>query len=74
MGLLPNFLLAPVGGAAADRMDRRRVVIATQFAMMLLAFLLASLTLGGWVRLWQVYVLAGLMGIANAFDVPALPH
>ncbi|MEN6606173.1 MAG: MFS transporter [Bryobacteraceae bacterium] len=71
VGLLPNFLLAPAGGAVADRVDRRRVVIATQFAMMLLAFLLASLTLGGWVRLWHVFVLAGLMGITNAFDVPA---
>src|SRR5436309_8222023 len=41
----PVFLMAPVGGMVADRMNRHRVVISTQVASMLLAFILAALTL-----------------------------
>jgi len=68
---VPIFLLSPAGGTAADRVDRRRLIIATQFSMMILAALLAALVLAGSVRLWQIFVLAALMGVANAFDVPA---
>jgi MFS family permease len=68
--LIPVFLLSPVGGAAADRHDRRRIIIAAQSAMMLLAFALAGLTLSGHVRVWQIVALAALSGVANAFDVP----
>lgn len=68
---VPIFLLSPAGGAAADRVDRRRLIIAAQFSMMILAALLAALVLAGSVRLWQIFVLAALMGVANAFDVPA---
>jgi MFS family permease len=70
-GQIPVFLLAPLGGIAADRYSRRRVVIATQTASMLLAFALAALTLTGRVRIWHVMALAALLGIVNAFDVPA---
>jgi len=68
---IPIFLLAPVGGAVADRLDRRRVVISTQVAMMLLAFVLGILTLTGWVKIWHVLVLSALLGAVNAFDIPA---
>ena len=70
-GQIPLFLLGPLGGIAADRFDRRRIVIATQAASMVLAFALAGLTLSGSVRVWQVFVLAALLGTVNAFDVPA---
>ncbi len=69
-GQIPVFLLAPLGGIVADRWDRRRVVIATQAASMLLAFVLAMLTLMGWVQVWHVFVLAALLGVVNAFDLP----
>lgn len=68
---IPVFFLATVGGIVADRYPKRRVVIATQTAEMLLAFLLAGLTLTGIVQVWQIIVLAGLLGVANAFDIPA---
>lgn len=68
---IPVFLLSPVGGAIADRFDRRRVVIATQATAMILALILAALTLSGQVRVWHLPVLAALLGIVNAFDVPA---
>jgi MFS family permease len=65
------FLLAPVGGVVADRYNRHRLVIATQTASMLLAFALAALTLSGTVRVWHIFVLASLLGVVNAFDIPA---
>lgn len=64
------FLLAPLGGTVADRYDRHRVVIVTQTLSMLLAFVLAGLTLSGWVRIWHIFLLASLLGAVNAFDIP----
>ena len=55
----------------ADRFRRRRVVIATQTASMLLALTLAALTLTGIVRIWHIFVLSALLGVVNAFDIPA---
>jgi len=70
-GQIPVFLVAPIGGATADRNNRHRLVIATQVASMLLAFVLAGLTLGGKVQVWHVFVLAALLGVVNSFDIPA---
>jgi len=68
---IPVFLLAFIGGAVADRFDRRRVVIATQTAAMILAFVLAFLTLTHTVKVWHIIVLSALLGLVNAFDMPA---
>src|SRR5258707_3214733 len=57
---IPVFLLAPIGGALADRVDRRKILIATQSAMMLLTFVLAWVTLTHRVRICQVVPLAAL--------------
>ncbi|MEO8281062.1 MAG: MFS transporter [Ideonella sp.] len=67
----PTALLLPFTGFVADHFDRRKVLIATQAAMGLLALGLGILTLGGWVQLWQVYVFALCFGCATAFDAPA---
>ncbi len=67
---IPVFLFAPLGGIAADRFNRRHIVIATQISAMLLAFILAALTLLHRVHVWHVFVLAGLLGVVNAFDIP----
>jgi MFS family permease len=66
----PVFVVAPLGGIAADRMNRRRVVISTQIASMVLAGILAGLTLSGRVQVWHIFVLAVLLGVVNAFDIP----
>ncbi len=68
---IPVFLLATVGGAVADRKRRHRVVIATQTASMVLAFILAWLTLSGRVQVWHIFVLSAALGCVNAFDIPA---
>ncbi|MGH9160725.1 MAG: MFS transporter [Vicinamibacteraceae bacterium] len=70
-GQIPVFVFAPLGGAVADRVSRHRVVITAQATMMVLALLLGTLTLLDVVRLSHLYILATLLGIANAFDMPA---
>src|SRR5271156_3140281 len=67
---IPVFLFAPLGGIAADRFNRRYIVIGTQVVSMLLAFILAALTLLHKVQVWHVFVLAALLGVVNAFDIP----
>jgi len=69
---IPVFLCAPIGGIVADRSNRRHVVIGTQIASMLLAFVLAALTLTHAIdhRVWLIFVLAALLGVVNAFDIP----
>ena len=64
------FALGPLGGIAADRFSRRKVVIVTQTLSMVQAFVLAALTLSGRVQVWHVLVLAGALGAINAFDMP----
>ena len=71
---IPMLLLSSVGGYVGDRYSRHRGVIATQAVSMLLAFLLAGLTLSHRIQgrrgAWIVIVIGFLQGIANAFDVP----
>ena len=67
----PHLLLLPLTGYAADRFDRRRIVIVTQASMGLLALALGLITVLGVVQLWHVYVFAGLLGCISAFDSPA---
>lgn len=68
---IPIFLLGPVGGSVADRYSRHRVVTATQVASMLLASTLAALTLTGRIEVRHIFVLAALLGVVNAIDIPA---
>jgi MFS family permease len=67
---IPVFLFAPIGGITADRANRQRIVIATQAASTILAFTLAALTLSHRVQVWHIFVLAALLGVVNAFDIP----
>jgi MFS family permease len=67
----PVFLVAPLGGIVADRYNRHKVVIWTQIFSMIFDSALAVLTLAHVVTKWHVLVLAILMGIVSAFDIPA---
>jgi MFS family permease len=64
------FALGPLGGLAADRFSRQKLVIITQTLSMLQAFVLAALTLTHRVQVEHVLALAGALGIINAFDMP----
>lgn len=66
----PQLLLLPWSGYAADRFDRRRLLIASQAALGLLALGLGLVTVLGVVTLWQVYGFAFLLGCVSAFDAP----
>jgi MFS family permease len=67
---LPVLALAPYGGLLVDRADKRKLLVATQTALGLLALALGILTVSGLVELWMVVVLAVLLGVVNAVDTP----
>jgi MFS family permease len=68
---LPVLVLGPYGGVIADRVNKLRLMISLQTAMGVQALILGLLTVTGEVRLWQVGVLAALLGLNNAFESPA---
>lgn len=68
---LPVLLLGPYGGVVADRVDKRKLMIALQSIMGVLALVLGLLTLTHVVMLWEVYSLAFLLGLNNTFENPA---
>jgi MFS family permease len=69
-GQVPALLFSPFGGLIADRFPRRKVLLATQATSMVLAFVLAGLTLSGAVTVAWILALAALGGMVNAFDIP----
>lgn len=77
LGLIGTFQFAPillfsvVAGALADRLPKRRLILATQTALCLQAMGLAALVWTGHVTYWHVGVLALVYGLANVFDMPA---
>lgn len=70
-GQFPSFLLAPFAGVFVDRWNRHHLLVVTQVLAMLHVTLLATLTLGHWITVWQVAALSVFQGIINAFDMPA---
>jgi MFS family permease len=71
LGQLPILLFTLVGGVIADRHDRRRLLLGSQYVQMTTAFTLAALILFGHVRVWQILALSFTTGIAQAFGGPA---
>ena len=68
---LPVLLLGPYGGVIADRVQKRRLMVALQSAMGVQALVLGVLTVTGAVRVWEIGGLAALLGLNNAFENPA---
>jgi len=66
----PTLFLSAWAGLLADRLDRRKLLLATQTAQGFLATLLGILVLGGHAQLWHVFVFAGLLGSVTAIDAP----
>lgn len=71
LGQIPIVLFSLVGGVVADRMDRRRLLIASQVVQLACAFLLAALVAAGLVKVWHVLALSFVVGTAQAFGGPA---
>ncbi len=70
-GQFPVFILALVGGMAADRMRPHTLIVITQSTSMALTLILAVLTLTGHVQIWHIVATSLLLGVVNAFDIPA---
>jgi MFS family permease len=70
-GSLPIFFLMLPAGVLADRVPRRSILLYTQTASMILAFLLMFLLAAGWLEVWHVFVLAALLGVVTSVDAPA---
>jgi predicted MFS family arabinose efflux permease len=68
---LPSWIFTLYAGAIADRVPRRTLMVITQSAMLVLAFILALLTFTNTVQWWHILILAFLLGICNSFDAPA---
>jgi MFS family permease len=68
---IPMLILMPFGGVLADRMERRRILLVTQSVMALLAVVLGLLVQLHHLRLWHIWVIALLLGLATAYDLPA---
>lgn len=68
---IPTFILSPLGGVAADRFDRRKLLIITQGLSAAQALIMAALTLAGVIHVWHIIVLGIILGCINSFDIPA---
>ncbi len=67
----PFLFFSLFGGVLADRVDRRRILLASQFLQLSSAFLLAALVALSWVQVWMILVLALVVGLAQSFGGPA---
>jgi MFS family permease len=68
---IPTLVLMPFGGVAADRLERRRILVWTQITMLILAAVMGVLIATHRLQLWHIYVIALLLGAATAYDMPA---
>ena len=69
---IPTLALTMIGGSAADRYDKRRILIWTQIVQTVLAITLGTLVASGRIHVWHVVLLAGCLGICIAFEMPAI--
>src|SRR5207247_2267760 len=69
---LPTLALTMVGGSAADRFDKRKILIATQIAQIAFAIALGWLVLTNRIQIWHIIFFAALLGISIAFEMPAI--
>ena len=69
--MFPSFIFSLIGGVVSDRYNRHRVLLCTQVASLIQALLLAVLILFKHYQIWEIISLSAILGIINAFDVPA---
>jgi Bacterial protein of unknown function (DUF894). len=70
-GQIPTFIIAPFAGVMTDRWNRYHLLIGTQIAAMIQAFILTILYFSGTIAIWHIVLLNIFLGCVNAFDVPA---
>ena len=71
LGQLPILLFSLVAGVLADRVERRKLLLASQYIQMTCAFILTMLLLSGWIAIWHFLLLVVVTGTAQSFGGPA---
>jgi len=69
---LPMLALTMVGGSAADRFDKRKILLITQYVQIALAVCIGLLIWSGKIQIWHIFVFAAILGISNSFEMPTL--
>lgn len=69
---VPTLALTMVGGSLADRYDKRKILIYTNAAQLVLALVLGRLVMTGRIQMWHIMVMASLLGVCIAFEMPAI--
>ncbi|MEY2546796.1 MAG: hypothetical protein QOG48_1913, partial [Verrucomicrobiota bacterium] len=69
---LPMLALTMVGGSAADRFDKRKILLVTQYVQIALAIVMGFLIWTHQIAIWQIFVFAAILGISNSFEMPTL--
>jgi MFS transporter, DHA1 family, staphyloferrin A biosynthesis exporter len=67
---LPFLVTGPMAGVAADRMDRRQLMLRTQHVLIATAFLMAGLVASGWLQVWHIFVFTLITGVGWSFSEP----
>jgi MFS family permease len=69
---LPMLALTMVGGSAADRFDKRKILLITQYLQIGIAISIGLLVWSGKIAIWQVFIFAAIQGLSNSFEMPTL--
>jgi MFS family permease len=69
---LPMLLLTMAGGSAADKYDKRTILLITQFVQIVLALAMGYLVWSGQIAIWHILVFAAILGVSNSFEMPTL--
>src|SRR6184192_915929 len=69
---LPMLALTMVGGSAADKYDKRKILLITQFVQIALALGIGYLVWKGEIAIWHVLTFAAILGVSNSFEMPTL--
>lgn len=69
---LPMLALTMIGGSAADRFDKRKILLITQYVQIALAIGMGLLVLSGKIAIWHIFIFAAILGVSNSFEMPTL--
>jgi MFS family permease len=69
---LPMLALTMIGGSAADRFDKRKILLVTQFVQIALAIGIGFLVMSGKIQIWHILAFAAVLGVSNSFEMPTL--
>src|SRR6266487_5500259 len=69
---LPMLALTMVGGSAADKFDKRKILLITQYIQIAIAVSIGLLIWSGKIAIWQIFVFAAIQGVSNSFEMPTL--